>query len=809
MAIWYVDPIGGNDASAGTSFATRCKSITGVTTKTGPGVVAGDNIRIMKSADPVAVSGQSTTLWTDGSKTITLATAVTADITQSTAAWTAVGANVTCTTSTNRKLGATSASIAIAAAFTTGLAAYFPTGTLNLSGYQQVSFWIYMSAGATSADSDLSIALCSDTAGATPVNTINIPWIKATAGWNCITVDTAGALGSSIQSVGFYVNVDRGAQTFLVNNIFASKASSASDGIALTTLISPANDLWNAWWAIDSITGTTITLSQEHNYNLSVAASGTAQGYAGISTTGNQSTYTGLYKRDPTVLPSIITDSTAGGVLWGNMQKSGSTAAPITVQGGWNTTDMSTQTGDTFIATYNGLGAALQLNINFVNVETVSFTRFQYGLLCSSSAYSNVTVSAHTICACAQAGLYTTTTQGGSGSSFAIYNLVQNVNGVNATGSGATSLVLYSLNVSGNTVFGIQFSRADGSNYSSLDNLNVTVYNVRRNGQSAVGTPGTMASSGVRLGGVSNGTFTFSNIDRNYGGNLSVGYSATSACINNQIYFQSTTTDSLTVSSTNYAPLQIVDGTNNIIKLIDVSSGASIPISGGQYAIAITGNGYNNQIVGGTISGTTAAVFVLGSAITVLQNTTLASGTAVLTPTANGGKDYPITRWQNYNNSSTDHRVFLNKDASTDYNGSIATDATIRHTASGFSWKLTGGNTPVAWFTRDIELPIGQFAVKDVNTTYNVKVWVYPTSASSTVKLRVYYSSSHNILVAGPNYTETTAASTTATTWTQITLPLVVPAGATPGVYSVSVIGGSLTNATPRSLYVDDFSVSQ
>ena len=96
MTIWYIDPIGGNDASSGISFAARLKSFTGYSAKT---VAPGDSVRVI--ASPAVTDTGQTATWTDGSKTVTLTSAVTADIAQATTAWTAM-TNVTTTTSTSR-----------------------------------------------------------------------------------------------------------------------------------------------------------------------------------------------------------------------------------------------------------------------------------------------------------------------------------------------------------------------------------------------------------------------------------------------------------------------------------------------------------------------------------------------------------------------------------------------------------------------------------------------------------------------------------------------------------------------------------
>jgi len=83
--------------------------------------------------------------------------------------WTA-SANVTNTIhTTDWKEGGEGQQIAIAAGFTTGLAAYYPLGaSTDFSAYKQISFLIKQTVGTVGAAGACTISLCSDTAGATP-----------------------------------------------------------------------------------------------------------------------------------------------------------------------------------------------------------------------------------------------------------------------------------------------------------------------------------------------------------------------------------------------------------------------------------------------------------------------------------------------------------------------------------------------------------------------------------------------------------------------------------------------------------------
>jgi len=131
MTIFYLDPVDGNDGNDGLSFANRWKTFNSGATaaRTAPG----DTIRIIASPDPTSLGITAT--WTNNSQSVILASALTQNIYMD-EAWTA-SANVTASLNTaNRKEGANCVQLAIASAFTTGKAAYYATGTLDLSSYQ-------------------------------------------------------------------------------------------------------------------------------------------------------------------------------------------------------------------------------------------------------------------------------------------------------------------------------------------------------------------------------------------------------------------------------------------------------------------------------------------------------------------------------------------------------------------------------------------------------------------------------------------------------------------------------------------------
>lgn len=327
-------------------------------------------------------------------------------------AWTAQTADVTASLVTTDagggfKEGDCSDSIVIGTNFTTGLAAYKATGSLNLSGYQQLSFWIKQTAGTIGASGAISLRLCSDTAGATVVNTFNIENLTVLNRWTPITIDLATNLGSSIQSIGFYVNTDNGAQTFLLSNIIACKASSSPDSLNLCSLIGK-NTSGETWCGIQSINGTRVMLDtggQSSPINITTPATIVVPGYYGTSETVT------TFKRETIKVP--LSSTTTGQTSLLNLQlggrppQSAGAGNPVIYSFGWNRTDMSTRTGESWFDGRNGYGYGMYnyyLSGGDLSIDRLCFVRFYYGLFIPGCMYSNVT-NCH-FNNCDQYGLY-------------------------------------------------------------------------------------------------------------------------------------------------------------------------------------------------------------------------------------------------------------------------------------------------------------------------------------------------------------------------------------------------------------------
>lgn len=363
MAIYYVDLENGNDSNDGFSFANRKKTIQSATQST-TGWNPGDSVRVMGS--PVQTNMGQNATFTNKSSTVTLTSAVTANI-YTDGAWTA-SANVTCAAdATWFTEGSNSSRSDIAAAFVTGIVSYFNTGTLNLSGYQQVSFNIRSSQQI--AANVLKLRLSTTTGGTTATHEFTIDVQLSADKWYTLTYDNAANLNSAIQSVALVAISDPGAESVYIDNILACKSKASVDSLTLSSVIGK-ND--GFWWQIRSINGTTVTIAT----NTPTGPGG--RGYYGVTET------VAIWKREAIRgYTSTSTDfQTIAGGANGTLDKYND------ISGGWNRTDMSTQTQETLIDglnhTLNGIAIATNGG-SYVSFSKFGFVRYNVDLAWQAS----------------------------------------------------------------------------------------------------------------------------------------------------------------------------------------------------------------------------------------------------------------------------------------------------------------------------------------------------------------------------------------------------------------------------------------
>jgi hypothetical protein len=330
--------------------------------------------------------------WTSGgtcrkwnSKVVKLATACTLSIDDCDTAWTTVDPlKMTCTLDTaDWKSGYGSAKFAfIAAAGVEKLAYRALPASLNLSGYQRISFWIKTSV--TLAAGDLVLKLCSDATGDTPQNTFSIPAtptynVYPNAYWTCFTIDYNAAMYNGVASISLWQAVDKGAMNVWIDNITACKDDTSADSLSLTSLISKnslAQGGTEGWYCIQSIKGAIIVLDNTVDR---IASQGL--GYTDSSkVNGNAETVT-TYKREcfrrtlGTTYSTVVQQIMDSGSLAGGL---------IDFEGGYNTSSGS-QDGETWFDGGNGNGYGIYGSSNtYVKLNRVNAVRYYYPIFFTS-----------------------------------------------------------------------------------------------------------------------------------------------------------------------------------------------------------------------------------------------------------------------------------------------------------------------------------------------------------------------------------------------------------------------------------------
>lgn len=366
-SIFYLNYESGSDAADGSSWANAWKTIT--SGATAARIAPGDTIRVAKSPAPASLGIQAT--WTNLSKTVTLASALNANIDLCEGAWTAgAGGDTTVAltaVATDGKEGSNCMKLTLDSSVQTSkLQAYKATGTLNLSAYQKITFWIKNSAAVADANRWV-VKLCSDTAGVTAVDTFVIPAIPSTYQWIPLTIARTGGgnLGSSIQSIAIYTGSSAPtASSFIYVDDFVA---CTTDGLNLQSLISKNSGEQGgteAWYGIQSINDVTVMLDNGVN----------TKGNAGRGYWGTTETVT-TYKRE-TIKIAMQSSSTTSA---NSFQDNGTLASYIRFEGGYNTTS-SVQEGETFWDGLNGQGFGIGSNNKTYNsINYFDFCRFYYG----------------------------------------------------------------------------------------------------------------------------------------------------------------------------------------------------------------------------------------------------------------------------------------------------------------------------------------------------------------------------------------------------------------------------------------------
>lgn len=308
--------------------------------------------KIRKSPD--AVNLGITAQWTYRSKTVTLASALTQEIDPATTTNWVASTNVSLSTNTTRKYGASALRISIASNFVPGKVCYrtLPS-TLNLSSFDKVSLWAYVSVIGTELISGLKICLCSDSVGNTVVDTLYFNPMGQTSSYHAMTLKKGSPLGASINSIAIYTEFVAPAFILQINNIFACNS------LTLNSLIGKSNSRTSQFYPIQSIYGTTI-IFDNGGYNTS-----THPGYDGTTENADIYAVTPLLY-DPfqkTILSAVVNNS-------------------MRISGGWNSvTDEQDGISWIDLVSMYQLSMTLSGNNNKHIIEHIGFVRGRNALV--------------------------------------------------------------------------------------------------------------------------------------------------------------------------------------------------------------------------------------------------------------------------------------------------------------------------------------------------------------------------------------------------------------------------------------------
>lgn len=326
MATYFLDPIGGNDANSGVNFTNRKKTPSGFSS-----LAAGDTIRVIASKE----TDLGNCTWTDNTLTVTMPAAMNATVDNCDSGWTGV-TNSTVTHASSDSLshveGTGYVNISVASGFTTGKCAYKNLGsTLDLSAYTMLSFII--TSTTAQASGRFRFDLCSDTVGDVPVVSFTQDLDLAASARLGFLFDAGTALPSNVNSISIVALVDPGTVQIRIDNIVACKSLTSGQHLSHICAVRK-NTADNEAFAIRSISGTTITLG---NATHSVGSPG--RNWRGTTETVSTEAVVPLYLNPTTFTTTLSTFPNA----------SGTPSSKITVSGGWNSVDMGSQTGETWV----------------------------------------------------------------------------------------------------------------------------------------------------------------------------------------------------------------------------------------------------------------------------------------------------------------------------------------------------------------------------------------------------------------------------------------------------------------------------
>jgi hypothetical protein len=688
-------------------------------------------------------------------------------------------ANVTTTLTSVFGKGAYYDNIAIAAGFTTGKIAYYTLpATLDLSAYQQLSLFINQNSGAISGG--LTIRLCSDTIGDTVVDTFTIP-ATATAGvWCPFTINKGSALGSSIRSISIARAANNGAQTFFFNSIVACKSPTSVDALSNTSLVTKNNGTEGAY-AVGGFGGSDGTIVFLDNSPTATNLTNTGGAYYGTTETASLWRYEPFnpYTLNGAALPVSAPTNTTYNVFSAN---SGSLNIPITYSGGWDSTNMSTRTGQTWFSNQNGLGTGLRNNnnTNYFTVDRINYTRSNIGFLgdsssvgcviqnCNYTATNSFGISMTSISQQQLQNCIVTNTNSYGANIINGTNDINNPNVVNnCTFSGNVSYSLF-INTSGS---GYPYYTITNSSFNTSSNTGIITgwfgyATITSNSINYFNTVGFNPLSNI-VGTINNLTF----VPEPAGGTsiISATVNQTYTLLPQNIY---TTFNNVTVNAptTTYAA-----GTTNFSYLLEGASNFKfLNCSFTPTNVVYTSGNLLNNLGGAYLYNCTGVP------------STITSQSLLLSPYILNAAIYS----QDEGNTVGNNKIY--------FQGGLGTSQTaVRNTPSGYAWSLAPTSTSTVTSAFPLKLKIASVAANG-GSAVTISAYMRRTNTGLTMQLVCPRGQPY-----GPSTDTVGSISAAADTWQQVSISFTPTQNAVFDIYAY-VYGG-----TTYTGYVDDLGVSQ
>ena len=255
----------------------------------------------------------------------------------------------------------------------TKLAHYQLPSTLDLSGFQQVSFLFRHDKSPSDPSIDkFSLRLCTDTAGSTSVHTIPIdPKGQRGNMWEGFTVDLGTNLNTSIQSIALYQeSTTLTTVAMRLDNVIACKSSSSADSISLDKLVGLNTTDDPAWYPIRTIIDNIVVLNTGMVNRPSFGYYGSNA--AAFSASNSAAT---IYQREQYRADDITSDGNDFHWDYVDPLWAGTLSNPITISGGWDATSMSTRNGKTCVK-FNGRTTPLELQGHYQHMSHMYWSNF-------------------------------------------------------------------------------------------------------------------------------------------------------------------------------------------------------------------------------------------------------------------------------------------------------------------------------------------------------------------------------------------------------------------------------------------------